>query len=154
MDFTSVAPAVLAEIRRYETGQRPDAIPINTPTRTAKLEDFDAETQASFKRLEESLRVDPDWVGTTFHRQTFSDSEIIKAISQADMTAMDDDQLEAQIEVFSFAFQSGRMGDFAMVGKNGDKTTTSMEEYLSWLGDRREEMKDDGTYSPAIASTW
>jgi hypothetical protein len=154
MNFNSVDPTILTGIRRYETGPRPDAIPINTPTRTAKLEDFDAETQASLRRLEQSLRDDPNWTGTTFQRRAFSDSEIIEAIGRADMTTMDDDQLEAQIEVFNFVFQSGRMEDFVMIGKNGDKTTKSMEEYLSWLGHRREEMKDDGTYSPAIASTW
>ena len=152
MSIRPIDAAILAEVKRQETTSRPQTVPltIRPEALNVKLGDFDHETQESIKKLLEWMRVDPSGLDTGPVQRDVSDKEIYEAISQADITALDDDKLEEQIDIFSYVVQSGRMESFSILGRNGDQTTTSIYEYLTWLTTRREEMKDDGTYSPKL----
>lgn len=152
MSVRPIDAAILAEVKRQETASRPQAVPlaIRPEALNMKLEDFDHETQVSIKNLFEWVRLDKAGLDTGPAQRVVSDKEIYKAISEADIATLNDDKLEEQIDIFSYVVQSGRMESFSLLGRHGDQTTTSIYEYLTWLTTRREEMKDDGTYSPKL----
>ncbi|AOF91799.1 hypothetical protein BSY16_2077 [Sinorhizobium sp. RAC02] len=81
----------------------------------------------------------------------FTDTKIREAIGKADITALSDEQVEQQIELFAHVRHSGRTEEFAFFGKNGDQTTTSMTQFIIWLQERRDAETDDGTYSPNVS---
>ncbi len=80
----------------------------------------------------------------------FTDVKIREAISKADVTALSDEQVDQQIDLFARVKHSGRMEEFAFFGKNGDQTITSMTQFIEWLQERRDAGKNGGTYSPSL----
>lgn len=57
--------------------------------------------------------------------------------------------IKPRIEYITNLIQSGEANNYTFQSGDGEQTTSSIHQYLSWLLQRAQEL-DDGTYSPAM----
>lgn len=59
-------------------------------------------------------------------------------------------EVEPRIEYIKNLIQSGEADKYSFRAGNGDQTTTSIHQFLSWLQQRAQDIDSDGTYSPEM----
>jgi hypothetical protein len=72
------------------------------------------------------------------------------AMYATNVATLPDSEIQPRIEYFSYLIQSGEADKYSFQSGNGDQTTTSIHQYLSWLQQRAQDLDSDGTYSPAM----
>ncbi len=155
LDANTISPQIMAELDRYRSGPKiSDFSNWKTPPASALVNpaDLSPEARAGLARAIEigekhrsgAYLLPPD------KSKDFTDVKIREAISKADVTALSDEQVDQQIDLFARVKHSGRMEEFAFFGKNGDQTITSMTQFIEWLQERRDAGKNGGTYSPSL----
>ncbi|MGQ3215098.1 MAG: hypothetical protein ACT6U0_09130 [Shinella sp.] len=156
LNASTIGPNIMAELDRHRSGPKiSDFSNWRTPPASAvrTLDELPPEARESVGRAIENAKrvraglhlIPPD------RSKDFTDTKIREAIGKADITALSDEQVEQQIELFAHVRHSGRTEEFAFFGKNGDQTTTSMTQFIIWLQERRDAETDDGTYSPNVS---
>jgi hypothetical protein len=110
---------------------------------TAEMKAEMAASEANAKQLKDEYDA-----ATAANPDFYAPKSESNTMYMTNVATLSDEDVTSQISYITGYIQSGAADKQTFQSGNGDQTTTSIHQYLSWLQERAKEMDSDGTYSP------
>ncbi|MFG1404234.1 hypothetical protein [Xanthobacter sediminis] len=102
-------------------------------------------------RKAEAARTEAEWKSQhEANPELYSNNVESHTMYETNVATLPEDQVGPRIEYITNLIQSGEADNYSFRAGNGEKTTTSIHQFLYWLQQRTQDLNSDGTYSPEM----